>query len=40
MDLQEADKVDTLTADERGRVYLGAEFADADVKVYVERVDS
>lgn len=40
MDLQEADKVDTLTADGRGRVYLGSEFADADVKVYVERVDS
>jgi hypothetical protein len=38
MDLPEVDKVDTMTADDRGRVTLGSEFADADVKVYVERV--
>jgi len=40
MDLKEVDKVDTVTADDRGRITLGAEFADADVKVYVERVDT
>lgn len=39
MDLSKVDKVDTVTADDRGRVTLGSEFADADVKVYVERVD-
>jgi hypothetical protein len=40
MDLKEVDKVDTVTADDRGRVTLGSEFADADVKVYVERVQN
>lgn len=40
MDLTQVDKVDTVTADDRGRVYLGSEFADADVKVYVERVEA
>jgi len=39
MDLKEVDKVETVTADNRGRVTLGKEFADEDVKVYVERVD-
>lgn len=37
--LSDLDKVDTVTADDRGRVTLGTEFANADVKVYVERVD-
>ena len=40
MDLKEIDKVDTVTADNRGRVHLGPEFADEDVKVYAERVDN
>jgi hypothetical protein len=39
MDLTEVDKVDTMTADSRGRVTLGSDFADANVKVYVKRVD-
>jgi uncharacterized protein YpmB len=39
MDLRKVDKVDTVQADERGRVTLGSEFADESVKVYVERVD-
>jgi len=39
MEPTELDKVDTLTADGRGRVTLGAEFADENVKVYVERVE-
>lgn len=40
MDLQKVDKVDTVTADDRGRVTLGSEFSNAEVKVYVERVDN
>ena len=40
MDLTQVDKVDTVTADERGRVTLGSEFADDDVKVYVKRVQA
>ena len=40
MQPNELDKVDTVTADERGRITLGVEFAEQDVKVYVERVES
>ena len=40
MQLTDLDKVDTVTADDRGRVTLGTEFANMDVKVYVERVDA
>jgi len=39
MDIYQFDMVDTVSADERGRVTLGSEFADENVKVYVERVD-
>ena len=38
--LSDLDKVDTVTADDRGRVTLGTDFADETVKVYVERVDA
>ena len=40
MELTDLDKVDTVTADDRGRVTLGIDFADETVKVYVERVDA
>ena len=40
MELTDLDKVDTVTADDRGRVTLGTDFADETVKVYVERVDA
>lgn len=39
MDGEQLDKVDTFSADARGRITIGAEFADTEVKVYVERVD-
>lgn len=35
MELDEIDKVDTLKADHRGRVAIGPEFADSEVKVFV-----
>lgn len=38
MELDKLDKVDTVSADKRGRVYLGPEFANDDVKLYIERV--
>jgi hypothetical protein len=39
MEPDELDKVDTVTADERGRITIGVEFAEQDVKVYVKRVE-
>lgn len=39
MEPNELDKVETLTADDRGRVTLGIDFAETEVKVYVERVE-
>lgn len=39
MELNKVDMVDTLPTDDRGRVTLGSDFANEDVKVYVERVE-
>jgi hypothetical protein len=39
METTEVDKMERMTPDDRGRVYLGSEFANTEVKVYVERVE-